>query len=102
MKIQGLPPSVVTGTTNDKQAAEAKKDAPGQTGGTSAAAGDSVKISSAGVDMAKLENSVAQSEGIDRSKIEAIRDALQKGDYPFDADKIAEKMLGMEGLLNSK
>ncbi len=52
--------------------------------------------------MAKLEKSVTDSDGIDRSKIEAIKDALQRGDYPFDPDKVAEKMLSMEGFLSSK
>jgi negative regulator of flagellin synthesis FlgM len=102
MKIAGIPPSVVTGTSNDKQATDAKKSSAGKADSAPASNSDSVNISSAGVDMAKLEKSVTDSDGIDRSKIEAIKDALQRGDYPFDPDKVAEKMLSMEGFLSSK
>jgi negative regulator of flagellin synthesis FlgM len=89
----------VTGTNNDRQTNEAKKGSADKPASSTAAASDSVRLSAAGVDLAKLEQSVAQSDGVDRSKVEAIKTALQRGDYPFDADKVAEKMLSMESFL---
>ena len=34
---------------------------------------------------------------MDRAKVEAIKQSIQSGDYPLDAEKIAEAFLKLEG-----
>jgi negative regulator of flagellin synthesis FlgM len=60
---------------------------------------DRVSLTNTGTEMSALGQQVADASGIDREKIEAVRDALKRGDYPFDPDKIASRMLDMEKLL---
>lgn len=101
MKISANVPNLVSGTSNDKHTNEAKKPAVGDSASRSAvAADDSVTLSAAGVDMAKVASSVAQSDGVDRSKVEAIKTALQQGSYPFNPERVAEKMLSVESFFN--
>ena len=70
----------------------AKKSA--KTGADTAAAGPAstvVELSS-GQLMKQMEN-VPE---VDRGKVEAIKTALREGTYPFNAERIAEKMINME------
>ncbi len=60
---------------------------------------DRVSLTSTGTEMSALGQQIAGASGIDREKIEAVRDALKRGDYPFDPEKIASRMLDMERLL---
>lgn len=100
MHISKIQNSVVAGTANDKPAASSRTKEADDSGSRVAASDDSVNLSSAATGMGKLEQSVAASDGIDRAKIDAIKDALKHGDYPFDPTIIADKMIGMERLLS--
>jgi len=104
MKIPSVSPTLVSGANNDKTVEAKKSPTSGASSSSSPApaAADSVKISSTAVDMAKLEQGVTQADGIDRAKIEEIKAALQRGDYPFDPEKVAEKMLNMESMYGSR
>lgn len=101
MKITPNIPPQVPVASNDKPVVSANRASSEGKPNTLAYNDDSVSISKAAVDMSKVAQGVSNAEGIDREKIEAVKAALQYGDYPFDANRIAEKIISMEGLLNS-
>ena len=67
--------------------------------GQVAAQDDTVSLTSTGTTMQALEDKVSEAPVVNQERIEAIRDALQKGEYPFNPQRIAEKMIDMERLL---
>merc|ERR1712054_113565 len=71
------------------------------TGDTSqvSAQDDTVSLTSTGTTMQALEDKVSDAPVVNQERIDAIRDALQKGEYPFNPERIAEKMIDMERLL---
>ncbi|WP_053981363.1 flagellar biosynthesis anti-sigma factor FlgM [Marinagarivorans algicola] len=54
---------------------------------------DSVSLSGAAKAMSQLENNIAQAPDIDRSKVDAIKHAINSGDYQPNPHHIADKML---------
>lgn len=68
-------------------------------GGTSVrTSDDSVRIT----DSAKALDAASRGEGIDATRVEAIRNRLAEGTYKPDAQAIASKFLAMEGQLGGK
>lgn len=96
-KIQGGP---LTNTTTSKPVGGDK--AKGSSGPSTGAVGDDrVSLTSTGNVLGTLEQRVGSSDGIDRAKVEAIKEALKRGDYPFNPERIAENILNMERWLAS-
>lgn len=88
----------INGKTSDKtgdagaargiaDAAPARKDA-GPIGG-----GDTVELTSSARLLERVEKSLAGMPELDASRIEAVRSAIERGDYSIDADRIAEALL---------
>jgi flagellar biosynthesis anti-sigma factor FlgM len=46
--------------------------------------------------MADLESRVMRSSGVDLAKVEAVRLALERGDYQVDAGKIADQLMRLD------
>lgn len=88
----------INGKTSDKageagaargiaDAPSARKDA-GAIGG-----GDTVELTSSARLLERVEKSLAGMPELDASRIEAVRSAIERGDYSIDADRIAEALL---------
>ena len=97
IEIGKLHSNLVGGTAN--KPASSDKASSSSTKESSTESTDRLSLTSTGADMHALEQRVASAPVIDREKIDAIKDALKRGDYPFDAQRIAEKMIDMENLL---
>jgi negative regulator of flagellin synthesis FlgM len=51
------------------------------------------------VDFSPQVSNILENASFDRAKVEAIKEAIQNGNYPLDARKIAESMAGLEKLI---
>jgi negative regulator of flagellin synthesis FlgM len=100
INISSIQKPVTAGIGNDKTNAQAKPGGTGDAAVRSTSGSDSVNLSATGTEMSNLESRINASDGIDRQKVEDIKDALKRGDYPFNPEKIAENMLHMERLLS--
>lgn len=65
----------------------ARRDS-GQVGGS-----DTVELTSSARLLERVEKSLAGMPDLDSSRIEAVRSAIERGDYSIDADRIAEALL---------
>lgn len=54
---------------------------------------DTVELTSSAKLLERLEKSLAGMPDLDQSRVEAVRTAIQQGDYQIDADRIAEAIL---------
>lgn len=48
----------------------------------------------------KIADAVSGAPEIDREKVEAVKDALSRGVYEVDPDRIARKLLNLDAALN--
>jgi negative regulator of flagellin synthesis FlgM len=55
-----------------------------------------VEVSDSARRMAELEAKVAKSTGFDQAKVEAIRLAIERGDYKVDSKQIADQLMKMD------
>lgn len=55
-----------------------------------------VAVSDSARTMADLESRVMRSSGVDLAKVEAVRLALERGDYQVDAGKIADQLMRLD------
>lgn len=55
-----------------------------------------VEVSPSARRMADLETRVAASSGINEAKVEAIRLALERGEYQIDSKKIADQLMKLD------
>ncbi len=46
-----------------------------------------------------VRESVDQTPEVDRARVEQIREQISNGDYPLDAERIADRFAELEGLL---
>jgi negative regulator of flagellin synthesis FlgM len=94
---QGFRPSDTASTRR----AETAKPASGQgksaaTANPSAAAGDTVNITSSGLLMSKLEEIVQRTPVVDTERVAALKDAIASGTYEVDDRRVAEALLKFE------
>lgn len=64
-----------------------------------AAGSDTVALTSSARLLERVEKSLAGMPELDASRIEAVRSAIERGDYRIDADRIAEALLGFDRAL---
>jgi len=57
---------------------------------------DRVDITSVANKIAQALESSSSTPAIDEARVNRVKDALERGDYPIDAQKIAQKMMQME------
>ena len=57
---------------------------------------DTVTITSSAAGMLKLEQSLADIPDVDHARVTAIRASIAQGNYHIEADKIVDKLLGLE------
>lgn len=89
-----IPTPPATGKANGA----AKSDGSGKSGATPAAQ-DAVNLTNAAETIQELEKSLATDASISSDKVEAIKTALNSGEYQINPDLIAEKFLEVERAL---
>ncbi len=60
---------------------------------------DTVVLSSEARALSRLQNQVDSSAPVNREKVDALKNAIAKGEYQPDARRIAEKLLDSDSLL---
>ncbi|HEY9202233.1 MAG TPA: flagellar biosynthesis anti-sigma factor FlgM [Gammaproteobacteria bacterium] len=64
--------------------------------GSKPASEDTVSLSTRSQQVIELQQHLDSSTGIDRARVDAIKQQIADGNYPLDAEKIAENMLKIE------
>jgi negative regulator of flagellin synthesis FlgM len=90
------------GATESAQSATARREptAPQQETGKPQT-GDTVSVTEAAKQLQSLENSLESLPVVDSQRVEAIRTAIANGDYEIDPEKVAEKLMSFEGMLET-
>ncbi len=60
---------------------------------------DTVSLSDSARQLGKLENTVSASPVIDTQRVEAVKQAIQNGEYEVDPVKVASKLMQFESML---
>jgi negative regulator of flagellin synthesis FlgM len=87
--------SVNNNSTTGSQAGAANVDTTAK-GGNNVKSEDTVSLSSRSQQVIELQQHLDSSTGIDRARVDAIKQQIAEGNYPLDAEKIAENMLKIE------
>lgn len=64
----------------------------------SAASSSEVSISTEAQSMQRLEDAIEQSPEFDSARVEALRTAIENGDYSINADRIASAFIDSDNL----
>ena len=62
----------------------------------SAQTGDTVTLTSSARSLQKIEEAIAKAPVVNLSKVTAVKQAIQSGNYHVDAARVADKMLQFE------
>lgn len=87
--------SVNNHSSTGSQASDAGADVTAKSGSDSGS-GDTVSLSSRSQQVIELQQHLDSSTGIDQARVDAIKQQIAEGNYPLDAEKIAENMLKLE------
>jgi len=80
--------------SSDRQVSSVKSEGGSST--SSATSGDSVQITDMAGRLRSLEQKLASQSEVDQSHVNEIRDAISRGEYKVDADRVADKMMDFE------
>ena len=81
------------------QAEAAGVAAPQPADATSARSGDTVALTDAAQQLARLESQIREQPVVDTQRVQQVREALDEGTYRVDARGVAEKLLQFEAYL---
>ena len=97
-KINGLDnrPVLVAGKGSAERTAGKSAAAPGA---AVAAAAHEVKLTDSAVQLAALEQALAQVPDVDMKRVGEVRAKIQSGEYKIDAQRIAAKLMELERAL---
>ncbi len=81
------------GEAGDTRKVATDKAAAGKDGDARQQVSDTVALTSSAKLLERLDKTLAELSAVDTTRIEAVRNAIENGDYKVDAEKIAEAML---------
>lgn len=93
--------SVTDALTNNASKSRKSADGSDTTAKTPAAAEDTVSLSQESLQVRELQQQLEQVPEVDADKVEAIKQAIARGDYPLDAKKIAANLMNLEKILGN-
>ena len=64
--------------------------------------GDRVSLTATAALLKQLEDQLAGQPVVDNARVEGVRSALAEGSYHIDADRVAEKLVEFERVLNDQ
>ena len=89
MKIDNSLKTISAGTIPDEQERAARKPVAGST----AAPTDSVQLSPLSTHLQAIERGFADTPVVDSARVNEIKEAIAKGYFKVDADKVADSLL---------
>lgn len=81
---------------SDRQDARVRGGESESSKGSASKAADSVQLTDTANRLAELQAEVAQADGVDLERVEAIRQQIADGSYEIDADRVADALMTME------
>ncbi|MFT4246789.1 MAG: flagellar biosynthesis anti-sigma factor FlgM [Pseudomonas sp.] len=91
-KIDGTLPatsSLRSGSVSGKVSSAGSPVAP-------ASSSDSLSLTGEATNLQALQRNLSQASAIDNSRVQAVRDSLQSGNYKVDADTVANRLLSLD------
>jgi negative regulator of flagellin synthesis FlgM len=85
--------------SNVRQAAKAEKRPVADQGLAPQNGGSSAVLKDDEVQLSDVARQAMQEPGFDRAKVDAIKDAIQRGQYPLDVRRIAENFVALEKMI---
>ncbi len=83
--------------SSDRQVSSVKSESGSSTSSSrSSTEGDSVQITDMAGRLRSLEQKLATQSDVDQSHVNEIRDAISRGEYKVDPDRVADKMMDFE------
>ena len=101
-EINGVPNNAIRNPINTNKAdSQDKVDAnkTGESQTNNAPATDSVKLTENAKQIAALEKRIDDIPEVDQERVEALKKAINSGEYQVDAESIAKKLTQLESLL---
>lgn len=93
----------ITDALSNNSKARSKADADKAAGSTSSPAPrpaeDKVSLSEESLHVRELQQKLDQVPEVDAEKVQAIKQAIARGDYPLDPKKIAANLMNLEKIL---
>ena len=84
--------TISSGTDNS----QSKPGSDNSVSSTKAVSTDTVSLSQESQQVIELQQRLKNTPEIDSTKVEAIKQEIAKGNYPLDAEKIAENLINLE------
>lgn len=83
---------------NDRQVTSARPESQNQTGVVSGSNSqtDTVSLTDMASRLKSLEQKLASQSDVDQSHVNRVRDALSRGEYQINPDRVADKMIDFE------
>lgn len=85
--------------TNEKQVQTIRRDAANTTSRTQTAGQsrqDKVSLTDMAARLKSLENKLTEQPEVDQTRVDRVRDALARGEYQVNPDRVADKMMNFE------
>lgn len=64
--------------------------------------GDTVSLTSTAAQLRALEQQLTSQPVVDVERVNKVRNELNSGSFDFNPDRVAQKMIGLEQLINEK
>jgi len=84
------------GSVNTSTDRTQAKDTVSSTASSATSSEDTVSLSQESQQVAGLQQQLKDSPVIDQSKVDSIKQEIANGNYPLDANKIAENLISLE------
>lgn len=102
IEINGIPPSKVTGSSDESQVKQSVGQSTTQQESGKSTTADTVSLSDNAVQLGKLENTVASTPVVDTQRVEQVKQAIREGSYEVDPARVADKLMQFESILKPK
>lgn len=99
--FNGVNPTNTGSTSRSGRSGSASPEAPDKASGETNAAnasGDTVALSQEAQAMNRLEGAIGEAPEMDSDRIAEIQKAIAEGQFEVNAERIAEKMMGLDDL----
>ena len=84
------------GDSGSTRKVDADNAAVGKGAGTAPSTSDTVELTSSAKLLERLDKTLSELSAVDTTRIDAVRTAIESGDYQIDATRIAEAMMRIE------
>jgi len=84
--------------SSDRQVGSVGRDGSNSTtqSGSSTTQSDTVSITDMAARLSSLEKKLASQPDVDQAHVNRVRDAISRGEYRIDPDRVADKMMDFE------